>query len=623
MKTPWQVRRITVAQHDGERRWDYAYQFLLQWAMEQTQAAVLRHRIIRRKPMEVALYVRVSTTRQQQQQTIEQQLSRLRDYVATHPDWHVADEHIYRDDGYSGATLKRPGLDRLRDRAAMAAFACVLITAPDRLARNYVHQMLLVDELTQRGCRRRVCRAPMSDDPHDQLLLPIRAAVAEYERTLIAERMRRGRQAKLRRWPTVALDRAPYGSLLDPERPRDPSRVRLDPVQAAVVEQMFAWYTDPQQSASLYEVAKRLSEAQIPTPRGGKRWNVASVRGICARRPMGVAYSGRTRPRLPAVANPPCSRWGSGQSQQPAPAEEWIAVPVPAIISQETFEAAQHRLDRNVQMARRNNTTYEYLLRGLVSCGQCRLTCGGRTLHPWLPLLLLSGAVPMRCGWPWASAARRAMRPRTPWTTSSGRTSAVSCASPPSSPMNWNGHRWANGCPQALHARRQTLRDVLAQLERQQARLLDFYLAEVIEREEFERRRKEVAQTQHGLTQQLRQLDAQAQQHVNVAALAQGIEAFCQRLQPTLDNLTFAQRRQLVELLIDRVIVNDAQVEIRYVVPTGPKGETTPLLSFAFRLSRCESVSDTRVPPLRPGQSSFPKRGCSYPFFNNIRKVGP
>jgi len=55
---------------------------------------------------------------------------------------------------------------------------------------------------------------------------------------------------------------------------------------------------------------------------------------------------------------------------------------VPAIISEETFEAAQHRLHRNVQMARRNNTTYTYLLRGLVSCGQCRLACGGRTLHP-------------------------------------------------------------------------------------------------------------------------------------------------------------------------------------------------------------------------------------------------
>ena len=159
--------------------------------------------------MEVALYVRVSTTRQQQSQTIEQQIARLRDYVATQPDWHLAEAHIYRDDGYSGAKLNRPGLDRLRDRAAFAAFERVLITTPDRLARNFVHQLLLIDELTQRGCEVEFLDRPMSADPHDQLLLHIRGAVAEYERTLMAERMRRGRQAKLRRGQLLPWSRAP------------------------------------------------------------------------------------------------------------------------------------------------------------------------------------------------------------------------------------------------------------------------------------------------------------------------------------------------------------------------------------------------------------------------------
>jgi site-specific DNA recombinase len=540
------------------------------------QAPALHHRIIRRNPMEVALYARVSTPRQQQQQTIEHQLSRLCDHVATHPEWHVAEEHIYRDEGYSGAKLNRPGLDRLRDRAAMAAFECVLITAPDRLARNYVHQMLLVDELTQRGCRVEFVERPMSEDPHDQLLLQIRAAVAEYERTLIAERMRRGRQAKLRGGQLLPWTRAPYGYLLDPERPRDPSRVCIEPVQAAVVEQMFAWYTDSQQSVSLYEVAKRLSEAQIPTPKGGKRWNVASVRGIL-RSPTytGVAYSGRSQPVPARRRKSALQPVGSGQSQQPAPMDAWIAIPVPAIISQETFEAAQHRLERNVQMARRNNTAHEYLLRGLVSCAQCRLTCTGRTLTPGYHYYVCQGR----------TDSLRAVR--------GDRCTARYAPAHALDELVWQDlcrvlrepalitHELARAqmgewLPQALHARRQTLRDVLAQLERQQARLLDLYLAEVIERAEFERKRKEVTQTQHGLTQQLRQLDAQAQQHVNVGALAQGIEAFCQRLHATFDTLTFAQRRQLVELLIDRVIVNDAQVEIRYVVPTGPKGETTP-----------------------------------------------
>jgi predicted site-specific integrase-resolvase len=101
----------------------------------------LHHRhlmLFRRTTMRIALYARVSTSRQQQTHTIEQQLTRLRSYVTAQSDWSLAEEHIFCDDGYSGAKLKRPGLDHLRDQAAQAAFELVLLTAPDRLARNYV-----------------------------------------------------------------------------------------------------------------------------------------------------------------------------------------------------------------------------------------------------------------------------------------------------------------------------------------------------------------------------------------------------------------------------------------------------------------------------------------------------
>ena len=145
--------------------------------------------------MKVAIYVRVSTQRQAQTQTIEQQLDLLRAHSQTQG-WQWEDEHIFRDDGYSGASLRRPGLDRLRDQVRGAAFDRVVITAPDRLARNYVHQMLLIEELAHGGCQVEFIDRPMSQDPHDQLLLQIRGAVAEYERSLIAERMRRGRLQK-------------------------------------------------------------------------------------------------------------------------------------------------------------------------------------------------------------------------------------------------------------------------------------------------------------------------------------------------------------------------------------------------------------------------------------------
>ena len=102
--------------------------------------------------MRVALYARVSTTRQAQTQTIEQQLERLR-AAAGARGWASVETHVYRDDGYGGASLSRPGLDRLRDRAALADVDVVLVTAPDRLARNDVHQMLLLEELGRRGAR--------------------------------------------------------------------------------------------------------------------------------------------------------------------------------------------------------------------------------------------------------------------------------------------------------------------------------------------------------------------------------------------------------------------------------------------------------------------------------------
>lgn len=160
--------------------------------------------------MRIAIYVRVSTQRQAQAQTIDQQLDRLRLFAADRR-WPLLEDHIFRDDGYSGASLRRPGLDQLRDLAALARLDRILITDPDRLARNYVHQVLLLEELQRHGCKVEFTDRPLSDDPQDQLLLQIRGAAAEYERTLIAERTRRGRLHKLRSGQMLPWTRPPYG----------------------------------------------------------------------------------------------------------------------------------------------------------------------------------------------------------------------------------------------------------------------------------------------------------------------------------------------------------------------------------------------------------------------------
>ena len=522
--------------------------------------------------MRVALYARVSTTRQAQAQGIEQQLDRLRAAVSERG-WELDDQHVYRDDGYSGARIGRPGLDRLRDHAALAELDLVLVTAPDRLARNYVHQVLLIEELAGHGCQVEFLDRPMTADPHDQLLLQIRGAVAEYERTLIAERMRRGRQAKLRAGTLLPWTTAPFGYRLDPDRPRRADAVRTEPGEAALIAQLFDWYLEP--GATIYQLAARLTDLGVPTPMGGPRWNVASVRGIL-RNP---AYAGRALSNRTQVA--PARRRksamlpaGPGQSHAPRPEEDWIAVPVPPIVSEEIFAQVQAKLDANQQCAARN-TRHEYLLRALVSCGACRLSCTGRQVAKGYRYYLCRGRTdPLR-----AAQGQRCTARYIPAAQLDELVWADLCAlltDPAQAARALARAQSGAWLPQELQARQAAIGQALAQLERQQQRLLDAYLAEVIALAELDRKRQDLDRRRDTLLAQQRQLDAAARQKLELGAVADGIEAFCQTVRAGLATATFEQRRLLAELLIDCVVVTDGDVEIRYVLPTSPDGPHRP-----------------------------------------------
>jgi site-specific DNA recombinase len=522
--------------------------------------------------MRTAVYARVSTTRQAQAQTIEQQLDRLR-AAAAERGWELDGQHVYRDDGYSGARLGRPGLDRLRDHAALADLDVVLVTAPDRLARNHVHQVLLVDELAGHGCRVEFLDRPMSDDPHDQLLLQIRGAVAEYERTLITERMRRGRQARLRAGTLLPWTRPPFGYRLDPDRPRDAAAVRTEPAEAVLVAQLFDWYLEPQ--ATLYQLTARLAGLGVATPTGKPRWTVASVRGIL-RNPAyaGRALTNRTQPAPASRRRSALLPAGRGESHAPRPEQDWIEVPVPQVVSAEIFAQVQAKLDTNQQSAARN-TRHEYLLRALVSCGACRLACTGRQLHAGYRYYLCRGRTdPLR-----AADGRRCTARYIPAGQLDDLVWADLCALLTDPAQVTRALARAGGgawLPQELQARQATIRQALGQVDRQQQRLLDAYLAEIITLAELQRKRQDLDRRHATLLTQQRQLDATAGQRLELQAIADGIERFCQTVRAGLTAATFEQRRLLAELLIDRVIVTGDQAEIRYVLPTSPGGPHRP-----------------------------------------------
>ena len=523
--------------------------------------------------MRVAIYVRVSTQRQAQSQTIEQQIERLQKYIREQG-WVLEAEQIYQDNGYSGAKLNRPGLDALRDHAALADFDLVLITAPDRLARNYVHQVLIIEDLAKRGISVQFLDRPMSDDPNDQLLLQIRGAVAEYERTLIADRMRRGRLSKYRAGKLIPWIQPPYGYRVDPDHPRDPTLLHLDAADAAVVLQLFEEYLE--QRSTLYSVAKKFSDLGIPTPTGKLRWNVSSIRGILTN----TAYVGRavTNRRYPIQAKHRKSAMlptGPGVGHAFRPEAEWIVIPVPSIVPQEIFDQVQAKLSTNQKTAPRNNKTYQYLLRGLVSCGVCRLSATGRASSSGYYYYMCRGRF---------DSLRRAQ---------GQRCTARYIPARQLDELVWqdlcmvlldpelihhaleraHGGHWL---PHELQSRLATLTQATQELERYQERLLEAYLVKVIELPEFERKRQEISQKREALQKQSLQLQATASQRIALSQVAGSIEAFCAKIRPVLEQADFDQKRQLVELLVDRVIVTNGDVEIHYVIPTQPEGPHIP-----------------------------------------------
>jgi site-specific DNA recombinase len=513
--------------------------------------------------------------RQAQTQTIEQQVHLLREY-SQKQGWLWNEEHIFRDDGYSGAGLRRPGLDRLRDQVRNAAFDRVLVTAPDRLARNYVHQMLLMEEFERCGCQIEFLDQPTSRNPHDQLLVQIRGAVAEYERSLIAERMRRGRQQKYRAGLLVPWTRPPYGYRVDPARPRDPAGVRVEPAEAAVVAELFHRYQQGQQS--LVGLTKELMRQQIPTPRGKRRWNQATVRGIlCNPVYTGTVFIGRYRVARARHRQSALRPVGHEHGGHPAsPPQEWEAVAqVPAIITQDQIDLVQAKLAQNQQYARRNNTAHPYLLRALVSCGSCHLSCTGRyrkTKVAEYAYYTCRGK-----GHPVVSCRDERCRSRF---IPAGQLDELVwkdlCEVLTHPQMIAEALQRAQGgqwLPQELQARRENLRKARVSLTQQTERLTDAYLAAVLPLEEYQRRRLELEQRQIGIAEQARQLEVSVGRHDELAGVVQSIEAFCQRVQQGLASASFEQKRHLIELLIDRVIVTNEEVEIRYVIPTSASSE--------------------------------------------------
>src|SRR6266446_594886 len=464
-----------------------------------------------------AIYARVSSDKQKEENTIASQTAALTAFAAEQG-YAVPTEWIFEDEGYSGASLIRPGLERVRDLAAEGELDAVLVYAPDRLSRRYAYQILLIEELARAGVETLFIRSPRATTAEDQRLLQFQGMIAEYERAQILERSRRGKRHRARQGQVSVLSGAPFGYRYVRKSEQSAAYYEINEVEAPVVRWVYKRYTID--GLSIGAITRLLNEQRIPTRKQTGRWERSTVWAML-RNPAykGAAGFGKTQTAPRQRITRPLRLRGGIASRDSAhherPQDEWIAIPVPPIIDEQTFALAQERLEANKTHAPRR-TVVPSVVQGLVSCANCGYALDRRL-----------------------EAARHT---------------------------------------DPTKRREDGLRRDLARLQKSIARLLTAYQEDLLSLDELRHRMPELRRREYATRAELQSIADQTTNRTAYLRLAETLTAFLARLRSSAETLDIIERQRVVRLLVKEILVSDDRIVIRHSIPlpTGPSGSHDP-----------------------------------------------
>jgi site-specific DNA recombinase len=551
-----------------------------------------------------AIYARVSSDTQAQEQTIDSQVADLRKQVAA-DGAQLDDQNCFLDDGVSGSTLNRPALERLRDAAYVGGFKRLYVHSPDRLARKYAYQVLIVDELQKHGIEIVFLNRAIGASPEEDLLLQMQGMFAEYERAKIMERSRRGKRHAATRGSVSVLSAAPYGYRYITRLEGDGQAVyEINDEQAAIVRQVFEWVG--RDRLSIGEVTRRLRAQGAKTATGKDCWDRTTVWGMLKNPAYtGSAAFGKTRigPRRPQL------RTQRGHYKTPrrtgstydTNVSEQLVIVVPAIVSEDLFATVATQLTENRQRGRESRRGAKYLLQGLLECKCCGYAFYGKPVsrksaHGKVPYAYYRciGSDAYRFG---GTRVCKNKQVRTDKLEEAVWQDACELLRHPKLLRAEYERRLAAPADSASQS---SLKKQLAAAQRSVARLIDAYSDGVLDRSEFDPRLMRTRDRVAALKQQLESIETESREQATLREALACLDDFTASIGTNLEQADWTMKREILRTLIDRVVIEQEQIRIVYRInfplfaKKASKGRSEKVLHFCWR-SALAAVGEHRA----------------------------
>jgi len=495
----------------------------------------------------------------------------------------LEDSCCFLDEGHSGAVLIRPALERLRDRAAAGLIDRLYVHSPDRLARKYAYQILLIEEFHRCGVEVIFLNHEIGDKPEEQLLLQVQGMVAEYERAKILERSRRGKTHAARSGSVSVFSKAPYGyRYISKSEGHGVASFEIIPSEERVVISLFQWYGID--NYSLSQICDRLSKEGVSKRSGRPGWDPTAVWDIL-REPAykgealyGKSRVGEYRPRLrPAHRQPPCPRHPRSIVQTDA--SEQIVIPVPAIVTPELFDVVQEKLADNRSRRRRHEPGVRFLLQGLTVCSKCGYAYVGRMQNKLKDhdearsygYYSCTGTDRFRWGGERICPNRPVRMERLDATVWDDVSSLLSDPAR----IQEEYERQKNQAPAQEPRRLKEIAQEILKLRRGISRMLDLYQDGDLEKAEFEPRHRRARQRLSELEAEASSLAEKRSQAEGQEAILSGFKQYAELVTQGLDSADWAARREIIRTLIKRVEISEEEVHIVYRIGEQPMASTT------------------------------------------------